>query len=186
MKVKLFSKNLIKQIYNYLEKSTQLRKSYTIENFHKLILSKPFFIEHIFTIENYISSGYEEYILAELEDHIDLINSITEESELLDIVFEINDTDIEYVIEIIKKYCSEYTGFLRKNKLLEIICSSNKIIFGMLTRTMEEDLLGSRSILVSSISISLVGVQAPCPCANGLIKSRYSALFHELERYNEI
>lgn len=186
MKQLLFKKELIDEIYKYLEKSDKLRKDYKIENFYALIRLYPEFMEHIFTIEKYINFGHLDYIIPELEDHIILINQITNESRALDINYIFTETDLDYLIDIVNKRFNSYKKFLKKEHLLMMVYQHKEILFGVITKKMDNDIMGSKSLLENVISISLVGQYPPCPCANNKIKQDYSNLFNDLPIYDEL
>ena len=177
----LISKEYIEFVFKNLIKAGGLEKGYTINRLSYLLENNHSLMRDTLSFLEYKEMNLYDFIVADLEDHIDKINDSKEENSDISFSVSITKDDVEYFLETIEKRYKQYLPFIFEENVIIALQHNEKAFFTLKAKELKNDDF-FQSQLMNHIQYQLVGQTEPAPCAKGSTKQAYYDLFKDLKK----
>lgn len=177
----VISKEYVDFVFQNLIKAEGLEEGYTINRLSYLLENNPSLMKDTLSFLEYKEMNMYDFIVADLEDHINKINNSKEENEDISFSVSITKNDVEYFLETIEKRYKQYLPFIFEENVVIALQQNDKAFFTLKAKELKNDDF-FQSQLMGHIQYQLVGQTEPAPCAKGSTKQAYYDLFKDLKR----
>lgn len=175
------SKEYVDFVFQNLIKAEGLEEGYTIHRLSYLLENNPSLMKDTLSFLEYKEMNMYDFIVADLEDHIDTINSSKEENPEVSFSISITKNDVEYFLKTIERRYKQYLPFIFEENVIIALQHNEKALFTLKAKELKNDDF-FQSQLMGHIQYQLVGQTEPAPCAKNSTKQAYYNLFKDLKR----